>query len=332
MQAQKHGDDIIDAMKKISIVTATYNRGYCIGKAIKSVLEQTHTNFEYWIADDASTDNTREVVESFGDPRLKYVRYDANETHAVQYPRTLKRCDGDYIMRLDSDDYLISNKVFETMVKNLDVSGDQEWIHSYSWIDEKTGKNVNYFTGWVDGKTEMTFDDFLMGTKGYSDMIWIAKRKFIENFHTYYKRPCHWFTGLWEALQPDGKLVIHQEPMGVAGWGGTDNVSVFSSGKRLWDMCSDYNKYLASQYFSTLVKSPKRLGYFYQWAAYYDLLLGRKGETFKYILKTFRHDPANLRAWAMLPLAPLPLGVTHWILQLRSKLKWTYRTKGDWRA
>lgn len=319
-------------MKKISVVTATYNRGYRIGKTIRSVLDQTHKNFEYWIADDGSTDDTRQVVESFGDPRLKYVRYDTNETHAVRYPQTLKQCTGDYLLRIDSDDYLISNTVFETMVKNLEASADDEWIHGYSWIDEKTGKNVNYFTGWVDGKTSMTFDDFLLGAKGYSDMIWIAKRKFIENFHTYYKHPCNWFTGLWEALQPDGKLIIHQEPMGIAGWGGTDNVSVFTSGKRLWDMCAVYNTYLADRYHSKLAQNPKRLGYFYQWAAYYDLLLGRKLETLRYLLKTLTSDPANLRAWAMLPLWPLPTSLVHWILQLRSKLKWTYRTKGDWRS
>ena len=190
----------MSAMKKISIVTGTYNRGYCIGRTIKSVLEQTHRDFEYWIMDDGSTDNTREVVESFNDPRLHYVRFDVNETHAVRNPQGLRRCTGDYMLRLDSDDVLISPSVFETMLKNMETSSDREWLHGYSWIDERTGKNVNYFTGWIDGKTEMAFEDFLLGTKGYADILWIAKRKFIDNFFKYYKRPFNLRNGIFRFL------------------------------------------------------------------------------------------------------------------------------------
>lgn len=320
------------AMKKISIVTGTYNRGYCIGRTIKSVLDQTHRDFEYWIMDDGSTDNTRDVVESFNDPRLHYVRFDANETHAVRNPQGLQRCTGDYMLRLDSDDVLISPAVFETMLKNMEKSAEREWLHGYSWIDERTGGNVNYFTGWIDGRIEMTFEDFLLGAKGYADILWIAKRKFIDNFFKYYKQPFNWFTGLWEALQPDGRLIIYQEPMGIAGWGGTDNISVFKTGQKLWAMCADYNKYLAERYFSILERAPKRLGYFYQWAAYYELLLGRKASALKCLRMGLKYDPANARTWSLLALSPLPRRVIHALLQIRSRFKWTFRTKGDWRA
>src|SRR5258706_16295245 len=55
-----------------SIITATYNRDAFLPAAIQSVLAQTFTEWELITVDDGSTDSTKDVVQSFNDPRITY--------------------------------------------------------------------------------------------------------------------------------------------------------------------------------------------------------------------------------------------------------------------
>ncbi|MBW5411234.1 glycosyltransferase, partial [Brachyspira hampsonii] len=56
---------ILDFSVKITVITPTYNRADFLPKTIESILNQTYTNFEYYILDDGSTDNTKEVVKPY---------------------------------------------------------------------------------------------------------------------------------------------------------------------------------------------------------------------------------------------------------------------------
>lgn len=58
----------------VSVVLPTYNRAYTISRAIDSVLNQTYSNLELIVVDDGSNDDTRVVVESINDERIKYIR------------------------------------------------------------------------------------------------------------------------------------------------------------------------------------------------------------------------------------------------------------------
>lgn len=88
---------------KISIVIPAYNRANVIGRAIKSVLLQTYDNFEIIVVDDGSTDNTKDIVESFADDRISYV-CQKNSGAPVARNTGLKIAKGKYIAFLDSDD------------------------------------------------------------------------------------------------------------------------------------------------------------------------------------------------------------------------------------
>ncbi len=93
---------------KFSIVIPTFNRSHLISRTISSALDQNYGNFEVIVVDDGSTDNTREVVSTFKDSRLKYY-YKKNEERAVARNFGTKIATGDYINFLDSDDYLYKN-------------------------------------------------------------------------------------------------------------------------------------------------------------------------------------------------------------------------------
>ncbi|MBR0092058.1 MAG: glycosyltransferase family 2 protein [Lachnospiraceae bacterium] len=77
----------------VSVIIPTYNRESGVVRSVQSVLEQSHTDFELLVIDDASTDHTREAVAQIKDPRLRYYRLENNNGAAgarnagVQYAR-----------------------------------------------------------------------------------------------------------------------------------------------------------------------------------------------------------------------------------------------------
>jgi glycosyltransferase involved in cell wall biosynthesis len=92
-----------ESMTRFSIIIPTYNRGYLIGEAIRSVLDQSYPEFELIIVDDGSTDNTREVVAAFKSEKIKYF-FKQNEERAIARNYGAVHATGNYLIFLDSDD------------------------------------------------------------------------------------------------------------------------------------------------------------------------------------------------------------------------------------
>ena len=63
----------------VSVIIPTYNRSYIVGRSIRSVLAQSYRDFEIIVVDDGSTDNTEEIVRSFKNHRLRYIRHKKNQ-------------------------------------------------------------------------------------------------------------------------------------------------------------------------------------------------------------------------------------------------------------
>ena len=90
-------------MLKISVILNNHNYGQFIGAAIQSVLSQDYSDFELVIVDDGSIDNSREVISSFADPRIRIVQKE-NGGQLSAFNEGFKVCSGDIICFLDSDD------------------------------------------------------------------------------------------------------------------------------------------------------------------------------------------------------------------------------------
>ena len=123
----------------VSIILPTYNRSEFIGKAIESVLAQTHGNWECVIVDDGSTDNTDEVLAVYGDPRFVCLR---QENQGVSGARNtgLAACKGDVVALLDSDDEWLPTKL-ETQLSYMRNNGYEISQTEEIWI--RGGKRVN---------------------------------------------------------------------------------------------------------------------------------------------------------------------------------------------
>ena len=91
-------------MPFFSIILPTYNRASFLQRSISSVLNQTFTDFELIIIDDASTDNTKDVIDTFNDERIRYFKNEKNRERSASRNKGIELSKGKYICFLDSDD------------------------------------------------------------------------------------------------------------------------------------------------------------------------------------------------------------------------------------
>ena len=87
---------------QISVIIPTFNRAWCLEETLQSVLHQSFDNYELIVVDDASTDATADLVESF--PDVRYLRLEANRGVSHARNRGLEQARGQYVCFLDSDD------------------------------------------------------------------------------------------------------------------------------------------------------------------------------------------------------------------------------------
>ena len=95
----------------VSIVIPTYNRAHCISQTIKSVIEQTRTDWELIIIDNNSTDNTLEIISNFSDKRISIRQIENNGIVASSRNLGIKSSKGKYVAFLDSDDWWMPEKL-----------------------------------------------------------------------------------------------------------------------------------------------------------------------------------------------------------------------------
>ena len=108
----------------VSVVIPVYNRENSIKAAVESVLKQTYSELEIIIVDDGSTDNTRQIIESIKDQRIRYL-YQENKGACNARNRGIKNCKGEFIAFHDSDDIWHSEKIEKQLSifskKNVDI-------------------------------------------------------------------------------------------------------------------------------------------------------------------------------------------------------------------
>lgn len=100
-------------MSFISVVIPTYKRGHIVERALRSVLRQTHQDFEVLVVDDGSRDHTESVVTSFSkeEPRIRYFCHETNRGAQAARNTGAKAAQGEWIAFLDSDDYFTLNSL-----------------------------------------------------------------------------------------------------------------------------------------------------------------------------------------------------------------------------
>jgi glycosyltransferase involved in cell wall biosynthesis len=98
-------------MPKVSVIIPTCNRAQFLRSAIESVRKQTFQDFEIIVVDDASNDETPEVVRSFADGRVRYLRRESKRGQGATRNDGIREARGEYIALLDDDDEWLPTKL-----------------------------------------------------------------------------------------------------------------------------------------------------------------------------------------------------------------------------
>lgn len=141
--------------KKISIVLITYNHEYYIEDALKGILMQDFGNIlELIIADDASTDKTREIINKFKFPQncdVKKVFREVNVGMNVNILEALKLAKGEYVAILEGDDYWLNPNKCAVQMEYLEKHPNV----SFSWHPVEINGNFEY----PEGPNILFFED-----------------------------------------------------------------------------------------------------------------------------------------------------------------------------
>ncbi|HJN42783.1 MAG TPA: glycosyltransferase [Vicinamibacterales bacterium] len=186
---------------KVTVYITNHNYGRFIRQAILSVLHQKFTDWELIIIDDGSTDGSPEIIKEF--EHTPNVRVVLQENHGliVSANIALRLSHGEYIMRLDADDYLDENAVV-VLANILDTHPEVGLVYpDYFLIDEKgeilslerrnkLGTDITLYNVAAHGAGTMVRSRCLQELEGYSDDIgcqdgydlWI---RLIEKFGVY---------------------------------------------------------------------------------------------------------------------------------------------------
>ncbi|UPL49841.1 glycosyltransferase family 2 protein [Hymenobacter sublimis] len=127
-------DTFVSSSPFFTIVVPCYNRADIVLDTVNSVLKQEYQNFELVLVDDGSKDNTREVVATVTDPRVRYF-YKENGERGAARNYGARQARGSYINFFDSDDEMYPNHLL--VVKEfLDQNGQVEVVHTgYERLD-----------------------------------------------------------------------------------------------------------------------------------------------------------------------------------------------------
>lgn len=172
---------------KFSVIVANYNKGDFIANTLEYLRKQTFENFEAIIVDDASTDNSIEIVAEFcnSDPRFKLIKNASNVGANTCRNKAINDASGEYIIFCDSDDLLDSECLatrYQVILQNLDYD---LWVFTMAVFKEKIGDDIRVWKP----KTDDALGDFLSHKLPWSIMQPAWKRStllflngFDENF------------------------------------------------------------------------------------------------------------------------------------------------------
>ncbi|MCM1992630.1 glycosyltransferase family 2 protein [Oceanirhabdus seepicola] len=113
---------------KITIGTRAYNAEKTIAQTLESVLVQTMGEFEYWIANNGSTDRTGEIIDEYAsrDKRINVIHLEHNQPEFSSMRMLMEHGKGEFFMLLDSDDWLeadFMNELYSQAMKhNVEVA------------------------------------------------------------------------------------------------------------------------------------------------------------------------------------------------------------------
>lgn len=166
----------------VSIVCTVYNKAPWIKKTILSFLEQeTDFPIEILVIDDASSDNSVEIIEGLVQRFPDKIRFHCNTENlgiAKTWVKICKEARGDYIARCDGDDFWLDRKKLKKQVELLQNRPDSRWSNSDFDIYDENGEFVSK-SGFENGFISLADDyELMLATRGFTmASTWLVERE-----------------------------------------------------------------------------------------------------------------------------------------------------------
>jgi len=188
-------------MGRVSIVMSTYNRADRLKRAIKSIVGQTYPNWELIVVDDASKDNTENVVKSFKDERIKYIKRKENFGNDTR-PKNegIMQSTGEYVAFLDDDNEFRPDHL-AVLLKGFKEDDRYDVYYGDRWLTDDTG-NIQPQLGF-----SRDFDPAMLMQRNFIDTsdVLIKRQALFDvgGWDERYKKYVDW--NLWVRLLKYGK-------------------------------------------------------------------------------------------------------------------------------
>ena len=145
----------------ISVLMAVYNGEKYLREAIDSILNQTYTNFEFLIVNDGSIDLTEDIILSYSDNRIRYIKNETNLKLIASLNKGLDLAIGKYIARMDADDISLP----ERLEKQVDFMERNQEIGVLGTSVKTIGLENNYEVKFEKGhdaiRLKLLFNNYL---------------------------------------------------------------------------------------------------------------------------------------------------------------------------
>lgn len=164
----------------VSVIMPVFNGAKYIGKAIESVLFQTHSNLELLIINDGSTDETERIVLSYKDERVRYFK---QENKGVSSARNvgLRSMSGDFFCFLDADDLFPQNSIKARLMVFETGSSQLEFVDGSIEIIDSDFRRLRLFVPKFSGNPFMEL--ISLRDSCYLKQSWLIKRNSKKDYH-----------------------------------------------------------------------------------------------------------------------------------------------------
>lgn len=164
---------------KVTVLMPVYNGERYLREAIDSILSQTFRDFEFLIINDASTDGSVGIINSYKDPRIRLVHNETNLDRCATPNKGLDLAQGEYLARMDCDDISLPMRL-EKQVKFLDANPDVGVCGTWIKLFMDTDNIIKYPLTHEPIKCHL-----LLGCQLAHSSVMLRKKVFLDH-HLYY--------------------------------------------------------------------------------------------------------------------------------------------------
>ena len=203
----------------VSIVINCFNGEKYLRQSIESVLDQSYKNFELIFWDNQSKDQSKNIIKSYQDKRIKYF-YSLDHTTLYQARNlALKECKGDFVCFLDVDDYFLKDKIAKQLLYFEDKKVGVIYTNYYRYYEDINKKKIltnkllpsGNLTQYILEESQISFMTVMIRKKSLDFLEFNFDRKYsiIGDYDLLYRLSLYWDFGY--IAEPLAVYRIHKD-------------------------------------------------------------------------------------------------------------------------